>query len=149
MTAQKKQLRVDEAIDATTQTLTNLHSKTIISNTAQVQRARTEKETVQKVLIRTCNAIYQKGVWFNCAGAGSVHTTWSFLEDSGESGALVNAWNGTTTNTFSCGSEGDYGRYLLHENLPSDIVTKYGYDLSDISDTNAYPCGYSEIVYQL
>jgi len=146
---QKNMLAVEQSINPASQTFDNLHSRVQLGEVARIQRAKLDKETVQKVLIRTCNAIYQKGVLNNCASAHSVHTTWLFLEDYGQKGGLSNVWSGTTASTFSCGSEGDYGRYLLHNSLPQDIVSRYGYDIRGISDTHVYPCGYSEIVYEL
>lgn len=146
---QKKDLAINHSVNSTTKTFDNLHAKTSLNNIARVQRAKLDKETVQKVLIRTCNGVYQKGILNKCPQAASVHTTWKFLEDYGLKGGLSSAWSGTTTSTFSCGSEGDYGRYLLHNSLTQDIINLYGYDLNGITDTHVYPCGYSEIVYQL
>ena len=149
LSKQKKDLTLDKSINSSTRTFDNLHNKTVLSNIARVQKAKLDKETVQKVLIRTCNAVYQKGILNHCTKASSVHTTWKFLEDSGTSGGLSSAWGGSTTSTFSCGSEGSYGRYLLHHAITQDMANTYGYDLNGIDDRNAYPCGYSEIVYQL
>lgn len=132
-----------------------LHNGIAVTAIPKSDKRKFDKETVQKVMLRICNTIYQKGIIANCANAESVATTWSYATDIATSGVLTNVYNGTTSNTFSCGGEAQFGRYLLRQSLPSDIVSQYGYDLNGISDTDTgggdrtYPCGYSEIVYKI
>lgn len=159
---QKERLKTNSSLqhDLTTDTYTfeDLHEKSYTYNIARTSKSKLDKEVVQKAMIRTCNAVYQKALWNNCPDAQSVDTTWSFATDIAMQGDLQAVWSGATSNIFTCGSESDYGRYLLHNALPQSMVAEYGYDLNGISDHDpvaeggglrTYPCGYSEIVYQL
>ena len=109
-----------------------------------------QKELVEKILIRTCNNIYQKGTWYRCSDAQKAHTVWKFVGDIGTKGDLDDAWtDSSTTDTFACGKEKEYGRYLVQASLPKQIINmdNWNYTLEDVEDNSSYPCGYSEIVF--
>jgi len=108
------------------------------------------KELIQKILIRTCNNIYQKGTWYKCSDAQKAHTVWKFTGAIGTKGDLDDAWNdSSTTSTFSCGKEKEYGRYIVQNALDKHIVHdgNWSYNLEGVDDNSSYPCGYSEIVF--
>lgn len=139
-------------------TFEDLHENAYTYNIARTSKSKLDKEVVQKAMIRTCNAVYQKALWNNCPDAQSVDTTWSFATDIAMQGDLETVWSGSTSNVFVCGSEAEFGRYLLHNALPQSMVAEYGYNLNGVSDYDpapqggglrTYPCGYSEIIYQL
>lgn len=150
-------LEANTTVSPNTYTFRQHHNKTYTYNIARMSasKAKLDKETVQKIMIRTCNAVYQKALWNNCPNAQNADTVWGFAKNINIRGDLYPAWNGANTPTFSCGSEAEYGRYLLRQALPISVAREYGYDLNSISDYDAdggermYPCGYSEIVYKL
>jgi len=113
----------------------------------QIQATK-EKELIQKILLRTCNAIYQKGILNRCANAEKASTVWGFVGALGSKGTLDGAWTGAVSSTFSCGGEDSYGRYLVQHTVSANEIhaQTWGYNLKDIDDNSTYPCGYSEIV---
>jgi len=145
---QENRILSDKSIDSATRTFTELHNKALYSDTSVVMRAKLDKETAQKTIIRTCNAIYQLGIQNKCSTPRDNDTVWGFLKESGTKGDLVKPWSGATTSAFSCGSESDYGRYLLHNALPKGFVSRFGYDLNGLETGHFYPCAYSEIIYE-
>jgi len=115
------------------------------------QKAVIEKEVIQKILLRTCNDIYQRGVLSKCPNAKSVNNVWGFAGTIGGTGSLLGAWTGGVSSSFSCGNEDNYGRYLIQNAIPSSVISEggWGYDLQNVDDTHLYPCGYSEIVTKI
>jgi hypothetical protein len=120
----------------------DLHKQKALYNISRVSKSKLDKETVQKAMIRTCNAVYQKGLLNHCPNAESVDTTWAFARDMGNTGRLITVWNGSRTSAFSCGSESSYGRYLLHHTLTSDLVKQYGNYSIIKNPTNAIKLSY-------
>ncbi len=125
--------------------------------TTSIKKHQVDKEIVTKVLLRTCSHLYAKVKANNCGGLRNPTTVWSFAGVVGGSNPLLPAWNGTTTNIFSCGAIDAYGRGLIQKAIPRAFIANgnYRYDFTGMSATDGVgvltgsrtePCGYREIV---
>lgn len=122
-----------------------------------IKKHQVDKEIVTKVLLRTCSYLYARVKENDCGGLRNPATVWSFAGIVGTSNLLLPAWDGTTTNVFSCGSIDAYGRGLIQKAIPRAFIANgnYRYDFRGMSATDGVgvltgsrtePCGYTEIV---
>ncbi len=106
------------------------------------------RETVETALIRTCRAVSTIAHSQNCTNWNKASYIWSFVGNIGGTGLLDSAANGTTSGTFTCGTNKEFARGLFQNSLPSSFIVGQGYyyDFTGMDDNNTDPCGYINIV---
>ena len=108
-----------------------------------------DRDTVQGTLLRACRTIHTLSLLNNCTNPYDEATVWAFIGPPNTIGLLSVAWNGTTTNTFTCANSAQYGRGLIQKAIPKIFIEDgdFLYDFSDMGIIGSNdPCGYSEIV---
>ncbi|MBF0557241.1 MAG: hypothetical protein HQL08_00520 [Nitrospirae bacterium] len=121
-----------------------------ITAAANVSMERSRLTSVEQSLVDVCRAIYWMGKNNGCSPLDEGFT-WQFMLNQGTTGALNSVLSVPSTSTFSCGSPGQYGAYLLR-GVYSDLGG-YKYNLNNSTGTGvisgqADPCAYADIVYR-
>lgn len=110
-----------------------------------------ERENLETALIRTCRAVSTLSHSNNCGDWTLSSKMWAFVGTANTKGSIDStAYSGSTSPTFSCASPGreNYAKYLLQQSIPASFVVGkgYKYNLLNLNDTNADPCGYADII---
>jgi len=105
-------------------------------------------ETIETALIRSCRSVSTIAHDNGCSGWDKASYVWSFVGTSGTIGSLDSTSTGTSSLSFSCSTQDDFGRGLFQQSLPSRFVISKGYlyDLTSLDDENSDPCGYINLV---
>jgi hypothetical protein len=105
---------------------------------------------IETALIRTCRAVSTKAHSNNCASWNSASAVWSFVGTAGTVGSLDSVWTNSTSNSLAsdCSNIDAYGRYIFTQSVHPEYGQGkgYKYNLQNLDNTHADPCGYDNII---